>query len=174
MQGKMMKTIQTNHSHKTAGELSLEYSKKNDKILAVDMQREILNGTNSKRSFLEEVEFSAHRGRQDPNISRDFFVVCLLKKERLLQNIVRPYYFYRQTCPTPDYDQTVYKVHSNGELEYIWTIPDIDTCNQVVINKHLMAEDHVLLISMVTAFNNGELLRYAKKLNKEVDCILKL
>ena len=38
----------------------------------------------------------------------DFFVVVLTKKEHLMQNVLRHYFLARQSCPTPNYDQTIY------------------------------------------------------------------
>lgn len=157
-----------NQNAKTAGELSLEAQKSSDKIEAVEMQQEILKGTNSKKSFIEEIEDAARRGKNDPSFEGEFYVICLVKKERLLQNILRPYFFYRQSCPTPEFDQTVYKVTKSDNLEYLWTIPDVHTCNAIMANRDNLPPDHDLLIEMVNAFMNGDLEKYAKKLNKEL------
>jgi|SRR6185369_9630184 len=98
----------------------------------------------------------------------DFYVVVLTKKEKLLENVVRHYFFGRLTCPTPDYDQTVYKfVSSHESLEFLWVIPSKDTC------EHL--RDHALevdpserdLLHYILDFYDDTLMKKAKKLNGE-------
>jgi len=47
----------------------------------------------------------------------DFFIVVLLKKERLLENVLRNYFIATKACPTPHYDQTVYRYdHKNQDI----------------------------------------------------------
>jgi len=92
----------------------------------------------------------------------------LLKKEKLLENVLRNYFAERSTCPTPDYDQSVYKYHyDSGNLEYIWTIPDRETCHVFLNNAHLVVPEERLLLEFVIAFSNGELMRLCRKLNGE-------
>jgi len=159
-------------SAKTVGEESLRLSAIEDKNEVVEVQREILKGSNSKKSFLENVQEAAERGASNPNIEYPFYVVVITKKERLLQNVIRPYYLYRQSCPTPEYDQTVYQVTKGNNLEYLWTIPDLNTCVYLSENECNLTKDHNLMLSMLEAFNNGDLLKWAKKLNKEFDIVI--
>src|ERR1700683_1834898 len=39
---------------------------------------------------------------------QDFFAVQTTKREKLMPNMFRNYFFCRFSCPTPDYDQSVY------------------------------------------------------------------
>ena len=41
--------------------------------------------------------------------SGTFYLVVITKKEPLMQNVLRNYFFHRETCPTPDYDQATYR-----------------------------------------------------------------
>jgi hypothetical protein len=157
---------------RSVGEEAVKLSAIQDKHEAVEVQREILKGSNSKKSFVENVHEAAERGRNDSRIKYPFYVVVLLKKERLLQNVIRPYYLYRQSCPTPEYDQTVYKVTENNNLEYLWTIPDLNTCVYLSENEMSLTRDHQLMLHMLEAFNNGDLLKLSKKLNKEFDLVI--
>jgi len=169
---KSMKSHPINPSTKSVGEEAVKLSFIQDKHEAVEVQREILKGSNSKKSFIENIEEAAERGKADSKIKYPFYVVVILKKERLLQNVIRPYYLYRQSCPTPEYDQTVYKVTENNNLEYMWTIPDLNTCVYLSENEMNLTKDHHLMLCMLEAFNNGDLLKLSKKLNKEFDIVI--
>lgn len=153
-------------SKKTVGQASLELSKSKDSFTPVDIEREVHKGSNSKKSYEEEISEAVYRGMNDALIKGDFYIVVLLKKERLLQNVVRQLFFYRQTCPTPEFDQTVYKFYrKHSNLEYIWTVPDLMACTRLRYMKHSIDEEQNLLFSMVQAFYNGDLEKLAQKLN---------
>ena len=151
---------------KTVGEIALDLQKKGDlQTDSIELQREIHKGSSSKKSYEEEVWECVERGKKDPKIEGDFFVVVLFKKERHLQNIIRQYFLYRQTCPTPEYDQTVYQYHRKQEqLQYIWTIPNNATCQYLPLMDEVPF-DQELLLSMVEAFKSGQLEHLANVLN---------
>jgi len=103
-----------------------------------------------------------------PLFDGDFYIVVLTKKEKLMPNVLRNYFTARQSCPTPNYDQAVYKYHAkNEDLEFIWTIPSKDTC--IYLKEHAMevAPEERALRDFVLAFADGTLFRMAKKLNNE-------
>src|SRR5690606_27801137 len=59
-----------------------------------------------------------------------FFVNALTKKEPTLTNVVRTYFVATHLCPYPTWDQTIFLVDTRaGYINYMWTIPDRDTCN---------------------------------------------
>jgi hypothetical protein len=98
----------------------------------------------------------------------DFYVVVDTKKERLLENVLRNYFYCRSTCPTPTYDQTVYKYHRKDEnIEFIWVIPSKDTCQ--IYRDHCLEVDPEErdLLQFVLEFYDGSLLRKCKILNNE-------
>lgn len=98
----------------------------------------------------------------------DFYVVVLTKKERLMQNVIRHYYFHRSSCPTPDYDQAVYKANqTTSEIEFIWVIPSRDTCFHFKQNRLSIDPSEQGLLDFVLKFDDGTLRKLAKKLNKE-------
>lgn len=98
----------------------------------------------------------------------DFFVVVITKVEPLMKNVTRNYFFARSSCPTPDYDQAVFWYHAQTEdLEYLWCIPDKETCLTFLENKHLVVPEEQHLLQHVIDYEDGSLFRLAKKLNKE-------
>ncbi|MFI5332620.1 MAG: hypothetical protein ACHQVS_00805 [Candidatus Babeliales bacterium] len=96
----------------------------------------------------------------------DFYVVVITKKERLLENVIRNYFFSRQSCPTPDWDQTVYYV-SRYAIEYMWCIPSREICQEFIHNPLFVPDEEKELLKHVLDFNDGTLFRLAKKLNGE-------
>ena len=90
------------------------------------------------------------------------------KCEPLLPNTYRNYFIDRQTCPTPNYDQAVYRYNRKKEqIEYIWSIPDRETCHHLRINAmHVVPRERELL-SFVLKFADGTLFKLCKKLNGE-------
>ena len=107
----------------------------------------------------------------------DFFIVVITKKEPLLPNVLRNMFFHRHSCPTPDYDQTVYRYdRTAGILEFVWVVPSKDTC--------LLFKDHALeivpeereLLRHILDFSDETLYKIAKTFNKEQEapgCALK-
>ena len=98
----------------------------------------------------------------------DFYVVVLTKKERLMQNVFRGYFFGRASCPTPDYDQTAYRyIRKDDNLEFLWTIPDYNAVNYMRNNVPYVPKDKFALLGYVLKFADGTLTRLAKELNGE-------
>lgn len=101
-----------------------------------------------------------------------FFIVVLTKNEKLLPNVFRNYFFARKSCPTPDYDQSVFRYNNLAEeVEYLWTIPSQDASYHLLENQryvHIKEQD---LLGFVIQFKKGELFRLAKKLNGEKDIV---
>jgi hypothetical protein len=160
-----------NMQKKTVGEesrnLTLKSNKK-DSTTFIDIQREVHKGTNSKKSYEEEIWECVDRGKKDNDIKDNFYIVVLLKKERLMQNVIRNYFFYRQSCPTPDYDQTVYKYfRKSDEIEYLWTVPDKVTCAAIPILKTSLPNEQMWLLDMIKKFKTGELDKLSSHLNGE-------
>jgi len=108
------------------------------------------------------------RGKKD--FPEDFFVVVLTKKEPLMPNVLRHYFFNRLSCPTPDYDQTVYHFHrANDILEFIWVIPCRHTCFSLKENVAQVAPAEYGLLEFVLKFADGTLWKLCKQLNGEAD-----
>lgn len=101
--------------------------------------------------------------------STDFYVVVITKKERLMPNVLRQYFMARVSCPTPDYDQTVYKYHrSTDDLLLKWTIPSKHSCLLMLENRHRIKPEEYQLMNYVLKFKDGSLMVESMKENGEV------
>lgn len=101
-------------------------------------------------------------------IEGDFFVSALLKKEKLLENVLRNYFVATKTCPTPCYDQTVYRYDAiKGDIEFIWVVPDRETCLTFKENVTQIVPEERQLLQNILDFYDGVLYRKMKKFNGE-------
>jgi len=97
-----------------------------------------------------------------------FFLVVLTKKERLMQNVIRNYFAARYSCPTPEYDQTVYIYNTKEDsIYFLWTIPAKDICQYLYENRMRVDPSERELVEFVMHFYDGTLLDLSKKLNNE-------
>lgn len=100
----------------------------------------------------------------------DFYIVVITKNERLMQNVFRNYFLARSSCPTPEYDQSVYKyVKAYGHIEYLWTVPSADACEYLLENEQQLPKSEELLLTFVKQFYDDSLLMLSKQLNGELD-----
>ncbi len=98
----------------------------------------------------------------------DFYVVVTTKKERLMPNVIRNYFFSRYSCPTPEYDQIVYKFHRKDEqIEFLWVVPCKETCEIMRLDPLNVPTQEKELLDFVLSFEDGTLLKLSKKLNNE-------
>jgi len=99
---------------------------------------------------------------------RSFFVCVITKREKLLQPVLRNYFIARDSCPTPDYDQAVYKYNREDDrIEYLWCIPDREACLTYRENALQVVPEERQLLHHILDFADGTLYRLSKKLNKE-------
>lgn len=150
-----------NEKEKTVGQSSLDLLKKDPETRdPIELEREIHKGY--ENHIIECVE------RSKKIYLTDFYVVVETKKERLMPNVIRNYIFGRTSCPTPSYDQTVYKYHKKDDrVEFLWVIPSKDTCELLRNNALIVVESEKRLLKFVLDFYDNTLLNYAKKLNGE-------
>ncbi len=106
--------------------------------------------------------------RSKKDFPNDFYVVVITKNERLLPNVFRNYFYARLSCPTPDWDQTVYKYkRKNDQVIFMWVIPSKDACEYLTLNALQVVKEERMLLRCVLAFNDGTLMKLAKDLNGE-------
>ncbi len=146
---------------KTVGAASLEALQKSvDTRDPIELQRSM------QEAYIDEL-----RECVDKHVSSfdgDFFVVVITKRERILTNVLRNYFFARHSCPTPDYDQTVFRFKSATEsIEYLWCIPDRETCLTFLENKNSIASDEQGLLEHIIDFSDGTLFNLCQRLNNE-------
>lgn len=127
----------------------------------IDIQREV------HKEFESNLIEAAERGKKE--VVGDFYLVVITKKERLLENVLRNYFYFRRSCPTPEWDQTVYKYHRSADhIEFLWTVPSRDTCAIMLQNKAYVPAEERELLNFVVQYEDGTLFRLAKKLNGEM------
>ncbi len=148
--------------HKTVGKLSTDLiAKEPDTKSPIEQMRE--NLTDYDKHIWECVD----RAKKD--IPGDFFIEVITKREPLLQNVIRNYFGFRNSCPTPNYDHAVYRyTRSSEKLEFIWIIPDRETCHILVKHRYEVVPEEYELLDFVLRFATGQLFALCKKLNGEV------
>lgn len=98
----------------------------------------------------------------------DFYIEVQIRKEKLMPNVFRNQFFSKKACPTPTWDQNLYKYHYLAdELEYLWTVPDKQTCQIMHANALDVPESERTLLNFVLDFHDGTLFKRMKKLNGE-------
>lgn len=147
---------------KTVGAHALELmQQKTDKISIVEQQQAMTE------DYMKNLFEAVDRGYKD--FPGDFYVVVITKNERLMPNVFRNYFGTRQTCPTPDYDQTVFRYNREaGQIEYIWTVPSKDACIHLIENRLVVVDQEKELLGYALAFQTGKLAQVAMKFNGEI------
>jgi len=100
--------------------------------------------------------------------SGDFFVEVITKNEPLMRIVYKNQFFATHCCPTPNYDQSVFKYNRKDDcVEYIWSIPDRYTCWHLKNNALYVVPEERQLLQFVLDFADGTLYKLCKKLNGE-------
>lgn len=156
------KSGSSNNRHRdTVGKISSELIQKEpDTRDPIELEREMHK--EYEKNLIETLEEGKKR------YPSDFYLVVLTKTERLMINVIRDYFFSRLSCPTPEYDQVVYKYHKKDDiLEFLWVIPSKDACIHLRNNAILVDKSERDLLNFVLDFFDGTLDRKAKLLNNE-------
>ena len=135
------------------------WNKKPEAADVTEQMREQL--TDYDKNMVEAIE----RGKKD--FLNDFYIVVITKRERLMPNVFRNYFFPRQSCPTPDYDQALFSYkRASDSPELIWVIPSKPTC--IYMLAHALEVQEKELLHFVIDFKNGTLMQKALILNNEI------
>jgi len=147
----------------TVGKIATDLMAKADnKHTVIDQMRENLSEYDKNVWICVEENKKTYNG--------DFYVVVLCKKERLLANVLRNFVFARYSAPSPEWDQTVYKYHRKKDfLEFFWVVPSKDTCEYLTFHQKDVVESERELLNFVLSYNDGTLLKIAKRMNGEAD-----
>lgn len=147
---------------KTVGAASLEVLEKEPFNPDVEAQQ---------RAMLSDFESNFHQAftRGKAQFLGDFYVVVITKKERLLENVLRNYFLVRESCPTPDFDQIVYRYDKKQDMiDLLWTIPNQTACEIIYGDPINVPQDHKALLKNIISFFDGSLLKKCKTLNGEL------
>lgn len=97
-----------------------------------------------------------------------FYIVVITKREPLMPNVLRHYFFGRRSCPSPDYDQAVYAIDPHKDrIDFIWVIPSRDASYHLRDNALQVSQSERDLLNFVLQFADGTLFKISKKLNGE-------
>lgn len=152
---------ETPEKRRTAGQEAIDIFFKGEKEGSpIELQREMT------REYYQNLIDCALNNKK--KIQGRFFIVVLTKNERLLKNVFRNYFFARKTCPTPDFDQSVFLYnYKTEEIEYLWTVPSEDACIYFMNNFKEIPPEERQLLQYIVEFKTGKLFQRAKKLNGE-------
>lgn len=147
----------------TVGTILNEAKKKPvEKINAIELQRHL----NPDEDYIRNLEICVKNNQHA--FQGDFYVHVETKKDRILEKAIRNYFQAKKDCPTPSYDQSIFRYNSQTQqLEWIWTIPSKDTCELLYFNAAFVVPEEKQLLSLVMKFYDGSLYRLMKKLNNE-------
>lgn len=136
----------------TIGELSLAQDKnrKYNDHSSSEQVAEHLKG------FVGQVEKCVKNGKK--HFDDNFYIEVLVCMSRIVPDHTKNIFAARKTCPTPFYDQIVYKYHANvGDVEFLWCVPDVDTCKRFRYLIETVPDEDKDLQKMVLDYYNGEL-----------------
>lgn len=146
---------------KTVGEISSELKQKEAPTRdPIELQREM------HKDYEKNIIQCALDNKK--HYDSDFYIVVITKRERLLENVIRNYFLARSSCPTPDYDQAVYKYEmAKDRILFLWVIPCKDAVDMLTKYAREVVPEERQLLDFVLKFNDGTLLAWSKKLNGE-------
>jgi hypothetical protein len=151
----------------TIGEVALDTlkSKPSKPQLATKLAKE----TNNEKSYIQELRDCAERGCETYK-DMDFYIEVALRHDKVLHNVLRNQFFAKEHCPTPNYDQSVFRFnHKTMDIEYIWTVPDKTTCMTLLYYADQVVPEERQTLDFVVKYATGQLLALAKTLNKEYE-----
>ena len=147
------------------GELYLKAHEKNQETVELrELQREF------NKDYMDNLIEAALSGKKRHPDAEKYFVVVLMKRERLMKKVLRNYFTTRVTCPTPAHDQTVYIFNPKTEdLQFLWVIPAKEICERIYSQKYSLNHTYDKLMPYVVDFMEGKLHRKEQELNKNFD-----
>lgn len=96
----------------------------------------------------------------------DFYPQCMIKAEPLMPGTFVKKHYATIDCPTPTWNQTVYKYHRQEDrLEFLWTVPDPQTCQFLRKEALLTPPEERELVRFVLEFEDGTLDKKCYELN---------
>jgi hypothetical protein len=109
--------------------------------------------------------------KRDPYTNKDIYIVLVPTNQRTKEMLPMDNVFIRLSCPTPGYNQNVFKYYAaTGTAEFLWSIPRKAIYWHLYKNKNYYLQNHKTKArtAFVIMMENGDLLKWAKKENKEL------
>ena len=158
----MKKKIEAPSEYNDIGKQCLKASEKinNDTVEVRELSKEMNKG------YMDTLKDTAIDGKK--KYTDTFYVVVLTKRERLISKVLRNFFYARQSCPTPSYEQAVYKFNSKDEvLTFLWMIPSKQLCKDMFKQRHDLNMVNDPLLPFVIDYVTGRLYVKAIELNEE-------
>lgn len=133
---------------KTVGEHAVNLLNKGEKIEVGELSE------GCTQDYMEELQKTAIDGLDNGNYEDDFYVVVMRKRERHLINVIRTLFYHRQTKPTPCWDIDLWRVTQKGDLFFCYSLPDMQTGNDMVDNPEAYKDRSPELLQYVWMFAN--------------------
>lgn len=95
-----------------------------------------------------------------------FYIDIKHKNERLANEVERKIWIAKRVCPTPTYDQTVYRVDTEG-IHFLWHVPATYVAKQMYKDMLFIPDEEKELLGYVIDFFNGSLDDLCRKENNE-------
>lgn len=113
----------------------------------------------------------ANETRKQPYYTNiDFYIVLVPTHERTAEMKPEDFVFVRRSCPTPGYNQNVFKYHKDtGSIEFLWSIPRKAIYwdfykNRVKYLQNPKLKSRTVFVMMM---ESGELEKWVARENKE-------
>lgn len=151
-----------NEKRETAGKINLDLLPKavDDTHCAVEQSDEQLK--DYEKDFLSCLA----DGKQ--KFGTDFYIVAIFKREKLLTRITRITFVARRSCPTPHFDEGVYRyTYKDDRIQFLWVLPDIEVANYLINNYLMLDPVERQVADFVLKYLDNDLLYTAMKLNNE-------
>ncbi len=145
----------------TVGKIASDLLARPQEKISIIEQQEAM-----QKEYMKNLLDAVDRGYKEfPN---DFFIEVQTKNEKLLPNVFRNYFIPRSSCPTPNYDQSVFRYNRQiAQVEYIWTVPSRDASFYLRDNAAEVVTEERQLLYFVLKFDDGTLFKICKKFNGE-------
>ncbi|KKN67878.1 hypothetical protein LCGC14_0456650 [marine sediment metagenome] len=139
-----------NQTKPTVGAKAYELlSQPAEAINIIDIQRE------ADKEFVKEMEEII---RTHKEFATKYYIQIILKKEPLMENVIRRYFIKRHSPPDADYDTTLYSYDNEKEQLYFhWTVPDPTSCHYLLTHESSLPAEEKPLLEMVKKFSVGML-----------------
>jgi len=150
-------------SRKTVGALSREAAcKTQDTTDPVELARQ------NMKDYVDNLFGCVNTHKKMFDDQPGFYVCVITKQEPLMKNVFRNYFAGTRACPTPDFDQAIYRYDKQDDkIEFLWALPHEAACKSYRDHALQVIEEEKELLSDILDFYDGTLLRLAMTLNGE-------
>lgn len=122
-----------------------------------------------ERDLIKSLKNVVNETLKAPQYDKKNFYITVIFKHEILGTI-KPLIFARISCPTPVYNQNVWKYdRSKDQIQFLWAIPSARLYKHILANGKQFLQDAETkdLTKFVLLMESGELLRWVKKENGE-------